>query len=392
MKYTLNIAISVLLTIGLILPFTTSMSLAQAVPLSTTLSVEQAQRITSLVDNTCDKIEKLDRESFGEKLESIILQMMGDIGSLAQETEEWAEILSNPSQALWIVDIINSKMKMPRSLIALMLNTPGSNAWLKDYLRHCYRECVTLEGFLAMLPAHKEASRYLPMARRILDLGISPNARDEQHMHYSDQTALHVTSLWGRKDFAALLLEYNAQVDSRDARGRTPLMIASNNSHMTQHDGHVQVVKLLLAHKADVNASSKQGYTALMDADNKEIVELLLAAGADVNAKTKDGWSALRSAASRHDNDILKLLIEHKADLNDSSWHGQTVLMMIIGDWYRENNLETIKLLLDAGADVNIRSEDGETALGIATRSMGDSESERGKELIRLLQSAGAIE
>jgi ankyrin repeat protein len=46
------------------------------------------------------------------------------------------------------------------------------------------------------------------------------------------------------------------------------------------------------------------------------VVKLLLEHKADVNAKDRDGETALHGAASRGHEALVKLLLEHKADVN----------------------------------------------------------------------------
>ncbi|KAL3144720.1 Ankyrin repeat and KH domain-containing protein 1 [Trebouxia sp. C0009 RCD-2024] len=85
------------------------------------------------------------------------------------------------------------------------------------------------------------------------------------------------------KDVKALL-SAGANVDGRDATGRTALIRAC-------FDGHLEVAEVLLRAGADVNASDKWGWTALMGAcmwGRLEVAEVLLRAGADVNASTTD--------------------------------------------------------------------------------------------------------
>ena len=51
----------------------------------------------------------------------------------------------------------------------------------------------------------------------------------------------------------------------------------------------------------------------------------------------------------------------------------------------REGYADTVATLLAAGADVNAKNEDGETTLGLATRSSN-------KALVELLKKVGAKE
>ncbi|MGB6064639.1 MAG: ankyrin repeat domain-containing protein [Desulfomonilaceae bacterium] len=72
------------------------------------------------------------------------------------------------------------------------------------------------------------------------------------------------------------VLDLGANVNSRDDRGETALMVAC-------FEGHAEIVGLLLKRGADVNAKTKYGYTALQAASangHTEIVDLLKGHGA----------------------------------------------------------------------------------------------------------------
>jgi ankyrin repeat protein len=92
--------------------------------------------------------------------------------------------------------------------------------------------------------------------------------------------------------------------------------------------GDERLIKLLLDHKANVNVGSKFGMTALMYARRVPIIKLLLAAGANVNDKEIKGKTALHWAASRGDPDAVKLLIDAGANVNAQDDRGVTPLAL----------------------------------------------------------------
>lgn len=80
----------------------------------------------------------------------------------------------------------------------------------------------------------------------------------------------------GKTEEVRALLDKGADVNSRDADGRTPLTEAAYN-------GHAETVKLLLERGGDPNAAKKDGATVYGLANgrgHKEVVELLKKAGA----------------------------------------------------------------------------------------------------------------
>ncbi len=75
--------------------------------------------------------------------------------------------------------------------------------------------------------------------------------------------------------------------------------------------------------------------------------------------------------------EVLKLLIEEGANVNDKNEDGDTPLHLVPTRTYGE---EFVKLLLDAGADVNAKNKYGDTPLGDARYS--------GEEIRKLLRDA----
>ncbi|HEY0075638.1 MAG TPA: ankyrin repeat domain-containing protein [Abditibacteriaceae bacterium] len=89
-----------------------------------------------------------------------------------------------------------------------------------------------------------------------------------------------------------------------------------------------------------------------------------LAEGVNVNEiDAKTGWTPLMAAASRGKEQVLRLLLEHKADVRLTNKNGETALYLasVFG------NAGCIRLLADAGSDVNTFSVKGGNPLLLAT-------------------------
>jgi len=149
--------------------------------------------------------------------------------------------------------------------------------------------------------------------------------------------------------------------------------------HIAAYNDNPGVVILLCQeYGVDVNCSisetleekPKKGITALEWAarmGHTEVVKLLLDNKADVNAsRHTDGATPLHVAAQEGHTEVVKLLLDNKADVN-ASMHtvGSTPLLILIAAY--NGHTEIVKLLLDNNADVNASMRTvGSTPLYIA--------------------------
>src|SRR5262249_22818404 len=137
-------------------------------------------------------------------------------------------------------------------------------------------------------------------------------------------TALHWAAHWGDVATVDLLLRAGASVNSRNAYGVTPLLLASAS-------GSVPVITRLIAAGANPNLAHASGETPLMAAartGNGDAVKALLAAGADVAAvESAKGQNALMWALAERHLTVVERLIERGASVTAPSKAGFTPLM-----------------------------------------------------------------
>ena len=89
------------------------------------------------------------------------------------------------------------------------------------------------------------------------------------------------------------------------------------------------------------------------------MAEALLKAGADANAKLSGGGTILMTAARTGNADIVRMLIEHGADVKArGDAYGETALVWAA----EENHAEAAAVLIAYGANVNARTKAPERA------------------------------
>jgi ankyrin repeat protein len=143
------------------------------------------------------------------------------------------------------------------------------------------------------------------------------------------QTALHMTSFYGKTDGVKWLLKKGADVNARDTDMDTPLLKALLGG-LTLYDS-LDIASYLIEKGADINAQGKGGWTPLLNAAwgcKTDFTRMLLERGANINAKTSKGWTALHIAVRGCDIDIIKLLLEKGADVNSKDNEGQTPIQI----------------------------------------------------------------
>jgi ankyrin repeat protein len=123
---------------------------------------------------------------------------------------------------------------------------------------------------------------------------------------------------------------------------------------------HAELTRLLLERGADPN-DEETPYHVIETRDNM-VLKILLESG-KLNAQSLS--TLLLRKCDWHDQEGVRLVLEHGADPNGISAWGQAALAQAVR---RDNILPTIELLLDHGADPALPNRDGRTAIQTAAR------------------------
>jgi ankyrin repeat protein len=126
---------------------------------------------------------------------------------------------------------------------------------------------------------------------------------------------------------------------------------------MAGDDGTVR--RLLADDPTLASEYTDEGWTALHLAASAEIAAMLLDAGANINARNRHkefgpGNSPLSAAVYQDRRDVVKLLIDRGADLNQGDNAGWRPIHLAAAN----GRLKTARMLLEAGASTNVRTEE----------------------------------
>lgn len=132
--------------------------------------------------------------------------------------------------------------------------------------------------------------------------------------------------------------------------------------------------------KEDFNTAAKPQADGLQKAIFQKLsledIKKLLASGANIEERNGAGLTPLMRALLLNRLDVMRLLIERKADLNARDDAGKTALMLV---YQCSNGAEMARLLVDSGADIDMKDPKGFTAIDYAHKYKRD-------ELVDILQ------
>ncbi len=195
----------------------------------------------------------------------------------------------------------------------------------------------------------------IPIMQKLIEKGASPK---EASM---TESALSLAISSGGPKAVSFLLEAGADPNTSLPQGRTPLFVVVREGNKKAFDILIAVEGIKL------DAQSRFGWTPLMEAvahGQEEMVRLLLEKKVDVDQKDVEGNTALMIAARGGRAVSVQHLLENKADVNARNVNGMTPLMWAVT---RPDNGEIISALLGMGADIKDKTAKGQTVASLAT-------------------------
>ncbi|CAL1528386.1 unnamed protein product [Lymnaea stagnalis] len=209
-------------------------------------------------------------------------------------------------------------------------------------------------------------------AEILLKYGANPNDRDT-----NGNSALMFAAHNGLTNLAEMLIHKHASIKDTNNIGNNALILASTN-------GHAETVKMLIENGADINMKNKDGMTALMLASEQchtNTVNIIIEKITNVrdqkkkkgkvsvqkliNDKTIKGQSSLMFASQKGATETVKLLLRHKASIDETDNDGFTSLMFAS----QEGHFETVYTLLKEGANINSQNKLGRSAVMYASQN-----------------------
>ena len=204
------------------------------------------------------------------------------------------------------------------------------------------------------------------LVKKKVDLEMTDNNRNTALM-----TALRKNQL----EIADFLIENGAKMSNKDISDQTSLMLSCyhNNSIIPERQKlHMKIINDILSSGVSVNDPAKNGNTPLIlvcQNGNLDILKLLVEHKANIADKSMDGASALGEAARYGNLEVIEFLLKNGADMNIKCQNQLTPLILSL----ENKKFKVARYLIDQNADLNYLTENGNSALKAAIRSQNDT-------------------
>jgi ankyrin repeat protein len=244
---------------------------------------------------------------------------------------------------------------------------------------------ATMDSFFVKTDERKRSAFHLavnsgkmPIIAAMLEKGANVNSRDA-----TEKTPLLAAIENGNLDLVRLLAEAGADLNKSCGSHGTPLVHACAVKNMVGDDRRrAEMVDLLIRLGADTDIPSPHGrlplHLVMTGLYEKEVLESLLRYPVNREIQDKFGLLPIHLAAMIKEMGYLPVLLEAGVDPNSRSTDDATTPLIHA---VRVQNIEGVRLLLQAGANPKLYDAHGKSALSYARENRYD-------DIIEMLEQA----
>ena len=204
------------------------------------------------------------------------------------------------------------------------------------------------KSFTALKISSKKG--HIEVTRSLLQAGANPNLISKN----PGFTALNNAAQFGHLECVRILMEYRANIESPE--------MATTPVHSAAYGGRVKVLDFLLTKfPASLNMLDSKREVPLYQATiqgHTACVQLLLRCGANVNLTVSDqGETLVHIAVKDNREQVLRALLDHKANPDEAMKNGKTPLMLAV----EQDNVDFIPLIMSYGITLIKKDSSGNT-------------------------------
>ena len=234
----------------------------------------------------------------------------------------------------------------------------------------------------------------------LLKHGADPNLQSTTcHLGSKHKLPLFIAVDKGNSEQVTLLLRHGANIDTTDTDGNTALHYAIEylqprtsspySDEVVAVNGVKSVLEVLLENNADVNTVNVSGETPLYRAASRRLLDIvckmLELRGGNPNTGSPDK-SPLAAACVIQNVELVDVLLKHAADPNvaamncfPNSQHKLLLFLAVV-----KSNSDIVLSLLNAGANVNAVNDEGKSVVCFAAEVLASSVDDQSTQTTKL--------